>query len=165
MAFFKDFMNKREEWRRAKDSSWAILSDHDDKEIFYGLGFEFVWHTAIRLNLLHWHFPPARPSLPSFVTPRREHPSSTGYEAPNSAGREKECSSTCSLQGLSAQAAQGSYQGDKGMHMWLRTLNKAPGSERGITGSQTLLGASYKTAMYARMPQIHGRRLHVVTEV
>lgn len=28
MAFFKDFMNGSKKWRQAKDSSWAILSDH-----------------------------------------------------------------------------------------------------------------------------------------
>lgn len=28
MALSKDFMNGSEKWRRAKDSSWAILSDH-----------------------------------------------------------------------------------------------------------------------------------------
>lgn len=28
MAFFKDFMNGSKKWRQAKESSWAILSDH-----------------------------------------------------------------------------------------------------------------------------------------
>lgn len=59
MAFFKDFMNGSKKWRQAKESSWAILSDHVrlKKKIFYGIGYGFSWHTAI-INALQWQLPP-----------------------------------------------------------------------------------------------------------
>lgn len=44
-----------------------------DKKVFYGIGFVFVWHTAIRINVLQWHSPPLFPSLFSFVSPERQY--------------------------------------------------------------------------------------------
>lgn len=47
--------------------------------------------------------------------------------------------------------------------MWLRALNEAPVVTR-VTGNQTLLRASCRTAVCAQMPQAGGRRLHVAAE-
>lgn len=40
-------MNGNETWRKAKDSSWAILTDRAGLKKIYGIGFGLVWHTAL----------------------------------------------------------------------------------------------------------------------
>lgn len=126
MAFCKDFMNGSEKWRGANNSSWAILLDHArlKKKYFYRIGFGFVWHTAIRINVLQWHSPPPPPAPLSRESALKQVQARECLSV--QAG--KQCAPT-STPSRDFQPRQGRTQGrcreNRRVCLWLRALNKS----------------------------------------
>ena len=84
---------------------------------------------------------------------------------PIGASRAKGCPFPSPAKGFQSRQgrAQGSCRESEGVCRWLGELNKASAVTR-ITGNQTLLRASYRITVEAKMPPVCRRWLPVVTQ-